>query len=427
MSNEQNNGAENSQNASNIEAIDLTPIHVTDNSLLAKYWESIHIDNKDYKAGIQGSTDFTSKGKLEDISFNKIPEAKIALRMLGDSQYKNLIKVDALAFPAINCVISTEKDLKWYEEHLYKKGEHEEFIPLVEKREGYGDPWTDGKFPPEAKFGSKEDSSIILPETCVEVDCPDCKGYGYLLKSKTVNDGHHSIKCPRCLGSGRENGKPCGRCRGDGWIRENDYKIEKDKITCERCLGSGRLRSVLEAHRIINKSSSKNILFMGIPDSTIPEAVREIFWMQWTFLGTSDVADYKSLSKVESTAGRYKLTDEDIPNVGPHKDALKKKIVEEQAKLDDKRARIKHEQLEFRYGIRFVRFHFKYYIGAMDWNVDDRMVVFEDNAALGKIDHSYFKRQQSHMIEMTIWLDTLSGRVWGSFPKAPGYTQKDPA
>lgn len=420
MNEEQKVEVENSQNTQSDKPINLAPIPITDVSVIGKYWEKIYIEDNTHKwAQIEGPSDSTSKGVPDQIHFNRVPEAKIALRMLDDPRFKNLIKVDAIAFPAINCRDYVSKDLRWYEEHLYKKGEHEEFIPLAEKRTGFGDPWTDGKFPDDTPDGSGK----FLPESCVEVKCPDCNGYGYRLRSRTVKDGHHSVKCPRCLGSGREHGRACSRCGGDGWVRESDYTTEKNKVTCERCVGLGKLRSVLEAHRVDGKRESTDVFFMAIPKGTIPEVVQTY---RERFSSCFNALDYKVLScvKTDYGAGRYVVTEKSVPNVGQHKDALMKQIVEGQKKLDDKRARYDYEGLDFESCIRFVRFHFTYYIGAMEAN--EAMSDFAANAGLGKVDPGYFNRSSSHMIEMSIWLDTDMNTAWGSFPKCPGYTPDDP-
>lgn len=450
-------------------SVNLAPISISDCATLARCWERIENSapeasdifsmfgqvfgnasnpkptgqsalkhKKQFLPGIIKTGDKNEDGFCR-MFFRGIPETSIALRMLENERFRKLIHVDALAFPTLACRDQVRKESKWYEEHLWAKGDHEEFIPLAEKRVGYGDPWTDGKFPEEARFGGKE--QLVLPETCVWVDCPECRGEGSCWVPKRVKTGK-SEKCPRCLGSGLEYGETCSKCAGDGWVYE--YETKKVKCSCARCHGHGKLKSVLEAHHT-RRTETKVVFHHSVPRDTIPKFVREALSKN---TDCSSAIDYRILAECGSSNGRYIIGDKDIPDVGGSAEKLRYQLGVLQDAVEDKKAKIGKETIKFASCLRYVRFHLVFYVGITDTKrvseVRDRLyrathrpfevgkelsipdvkqIVadkvlhgFIDNLIAGKVDNEYFMRPHGEQIETYIWVDTATRCAWVGRP-----------
>lgn len=440
--------------------VNLAPIPISDCATLARFWERIEnsapggpseedfalfeelvealatgrqvptpkpdskpepVRKRSFLPGIITTDDKNGDGFCK-MFFRGIPETSLALRMLDDERFKKLIHVDALAFPTLACSDQVRKESKWYEEHLWVKGTREEFIPLAEKRIGYGDPWRDGKFPDEARFNGKE--QLILPETCVWVDCPECHGEGSCWETKRVKTGK-SEKCPRCLGSGLEHGETCSKCAGDGWVYA--YETKKVKCSCAKCHGYGKLKSVLEAHHT-RRTETRIAFHHSVPKDTIPKFIREALSKN---TDCSSAIDYKVLSELGSSNGRFIISDKDIPVVGAFEEDLRERLDVLQNAVEDKKAQIRKETIKFASCLRYVRFHIVFYVGITDmksvsevrakgyiWDPKHYEVLdgFIDNLIAGKVENGYFKRPHGEQVETYIWVDTATRCAWVGRP-----------
>lgn len=79
-----------------------------------------------------------------------------------------------------------------------------------------------------------------------KVECPDCKGEGYIIRQEGSNDPYLSMGCPQCEGEGRCYALPdktgvrvkCSHCGGRGYQKFFWYD-EPTTPLCASCHGRG--------------------------------------------------------------------------------------------------------------------------------------------------------------------------------------------
>ena len=391
--------------------INLAPYKITDHGQIAKFWEKIRICNthNDYP-------------KIESFhhSINSVKFAwsewfRVAMRALDKPEFKGLISVEAMAFPVLYCKDSTEAHRRKYIENLIQDGESNDLIPLIDSRNGiYGDPWTDGKFPVDLTDPKDPKSysghSRVLPESCIWVKCPECKGKGGTDKKMEAGYQKLSINCPLCGGSGMTGIKICKECHGKGRRVISQKQYVNEFVKCKKCGGSGKVRSVLEAFEILKSSRSESFAFVAVPDGTIPSCV----WEDHNRSEDTPCA-WETVTRIEEPNGRISLSNVKLPDFGSASEKIKKELIRIHEKLDDPSSHFLAENIEIGCSPRYVRFNLKFFVNVnRDWGLPD----FEERSLkirkTGCAPKGYFTPSRKEVANMIVWLDQLTGETWGA-------------
>lgn len=394
------------------DAVSLTPRKITDVNEVAKLWSHVRISNETV-GGCTATRAEVSGGwgsDISEITFIKTSELKRALYALANPEFSKIIKVDAMAFPALYCKDKVKKEEKWYEEVLFKDGERMELIPLIDKRVGRDDPWKDERFDLLDANCPGNHKARVDDETCIWVECKDCHGQGgYNGKVFAGIGDQGQKKCPHCGGTGKIGARLCPECKGYGHYYSYS-QVEKFKpgwVSCKTCGGKGKLRSALKLHHKLATDDEKIARFFTIPEETIPSALPAEDEIE-----LSGFVDYRELCKSSA------VDDLDIPKCGIDGEVIKAKIAELHNLLLPTRAHCLDESVSVGICTRYVRFHLTFLVGAVDFDTDGNASKIEENALKGILPKDYFTRMphMQYECDMILWMDMLDGRVYGKFP-----------
>ena len=396
------------------EPVSLTPRKVTDVNEVAKLWSHVRIGKKMPGGRISERADvwggWEHKDAISEVNFVKALELKRALYALKNPEFSKIISVEAMTFPALYCTCKVKKEEKWYEEVLFKDGEREDLLPLADKRIGRDDPWKDERFKLLDENCEGNYKARIDSDTCIWVECKDCRGEGGHKGRVFAGIGDEGqIECTRCGGSGKIGVRTCPECKGFGryYSYSQVKKFKSGWVTCETCGGKGKMKSVLRLNHVIAVDEEKRERFFIVPDGTIPSALTAEDDVDF-----SKFLDYRELCKAPAVGGLS------IPNCGIDGNVIKSRLAELHRALLPARAHCIEESVSVGICTRYVRFHLRFLVGAVDYDNDGSASKIAESAAKGILPKDYFTRMphMRHKCDMVLWMDMLDGRIYGKFP-----------
>ena len=205
----------------------------------------------------------------------------------------------------------------------------------------------------------------------------------------------------------------CKRCHGKGRVAFEKQQYEKVFVTCQDCGGSGKVRSVLAAFEVYNDSRLKDFMFVPVPDGTIPQCVIQDEYIH-TMASWEEAYGWQTIAKISKSDGRIILSDDQLKNLGTSAERIKKELIQIHEKVTLPNAHYRSEEILIGYCPRYVRFSLKFFVNVnRDWALNDFAERSRKIRLTGCVPKSYFTLSDKKVADMTIWLDTLTGKTWG--------------
>ena len=352
--------------------ISLAPYIVKEPKLIAKLWEHIKVEPRN----------FPSRGELymdsDDFARHTFKGNGIqhAMKVLDTPGVKDIIEVEAMVFPCITCSNFVVREARWYERDWHQPKCRTDLIPFAKDQKEFKDPWTDGKFPQitNTKLLSEE-----IVNSCVLDNCPYCEGTGYVIDKVYKGQKNKGwVTCGSCGGTGKEGALLCGHCEGHGgWYSYDKVdKYSREKVKCAGCSGTGKMLSILTAKMECDSVANWNA-YMPNMDAVLPKAVREYAASNnkpgvSTMPVLDSLKNYQLLFQKEAE-GRCSVGKSDLISCAPF-DSETAECIRNLKKISEKaKAHCLSEKIKVEVSDRFVRFRVKYFDGpAGDRSVGER-------------------------------------------------------